>query len=154
MRCAPLAGEVAPAECCGCVCHDERGEAQITRRSRRRLHGIVRDYTCNHHALDSTSTELGFEAGADKGAVCVFFYDSLARTRHDLVLELRASLTCPVRGIRLEGNVADMKDRPGSSAPEGQQLCNVGFGVWIVAIVSPARIIDRLLHVDDQQHRI
>ena len=64
--------------------------------------------------------ELGFEASSYEGAVCVFFDDSLTGMRQDLILELCSGLTFAVRGIRLEGNVADVKDRPGAVAPEGE----------------------------------
>ena len=66
------------------------------------------------------------------------------------------SMTRPmgrIRGVRVNRIVADVDERQTLRPPCGDERGNVRFGLEIVAR-PPARVVDRLLHVDDDENRV
>src|SRR5688500_15559290 len=87
---------------------------------------------------------------ADECAVRMLRKYRLTSKRFDLGFEVATRLTRTVRRVRLARLVSHVDDGPSSSAPMIQQRAHAAFSVRIVSL-SPAWIIDGVLHVDDDQ---
>jgi hypothetical protein len=93
---------------------------------------------------------MRFEVGADERTVDMLAEDGFVSRRQSLHLE---RVTRPVLAkwrLGFKRQMLDVNDRPASGPPSGEQIGNPPFCVGIIPL-SPARIIEALLHVDEDQ---
>lgn len=131
-------------------------ETEVSGHARGGFDGIVRDDAGDDQDVVSGSTEGFFEAGADKRAVGLLGNYQLARQRLGLRFEVVSRLARPVGGSGVAGVVADVVDREFGLPPGLEQLSDVALRVAIVApaMTSPADVVYRFLHVDQEQGRL
>jgi hypothetical protein len=93
---------------------------------------------------------MRLEVGADEGTVDMLAEDRFVGRRQSLQLERVARAVFAKRGLGLKRQMLDVNDRPASGPPSGEQIGNPPFCVGIIPR-SPARIVEALLHVDEEQ---
>src|SRR5207248_1223113 len=132
------------------VRYDPDREAQIAAHARSGRAAVVGRHAGNHDRVNTTCSQLLLEIGADEGTVHGFFDHRLAGQGRRLRLEL--SSRSAKQSVGTSAPMADVDDRGALPAPGGEQARDLALGLLVIAL-SPARVIEGHLRVDDDQRR-
>ena len=125
-------------------------EAQVAGHARGRRDAVIRGEPDDDQAATTGAPQIGLEGGPDEGAVDALLDHRLARDGSRLGLELVPGLAGPQRRGRIGRHVAHVHDRAPGRAPRAQQLGDALLQVRVVA-PAPARLVEALLEIDDQE---
>lgn len=115
----------------------------------RRLHRIVGDHAGHHQIQMPSRAQQALQLRACKRAACVFGDRNFPAPRLEAGLEGVARLARTIGGLGLYRIALDVIDRTFGVAP-GRQCRGLGFRMITRTVASPGRVVDRLLHVDEE----
>jgi len=140
-------------EGCGGIGHEPRSKPEIARHSCRRRHTMIGGETGDHQRTATAPSQICFQGSANEATVDSLFDHLLMTQRHSAGFEVIAGLTGTQWRCGIAGHVSHVDQRGSQTAPRIEQFGDAILHLRVIA-PTPARIVESILHVDDQQRGV